>query len=95
MNRIVAVAVAPIVADVLRSSQELRSRQPSVYSATILAPPFKIPNPQAEERIKRTLLRQEDSKPLAHRNAVPRPLVVGREARRVRRLGHLPVHDLL
>ena len=42
-----------------------------------------------------TLLVQKHGEPLAHGDAVARPLIVGREARRVRRLGHLAVHDLL
>lgn len=42
-----------------------------------------------------TLLRQEQVKATLQRNALARPLVVGREARRVRRLGDLAVGDLL
>lgn len=42
-----------------------------------------------------TLLRQKQVKATLQRNALARPLVVGREARRVRRLGDLAVGDLL
>lgn len=38
-----------------------------------------------------TLLRQQESKPLLQRHPLPRPLVIGREARRVGRLGDLAV----
>lgn len=42
-----------------------------------------------------TLLRQQQAEAALQRHPLPGPLVVGREARRVRRLGDLPVGDLL
>jgi len=47
------------------------------------------------EEEKRTLLSQEQPEPPPQRDAMARPLVVGGEARRVRRLGHLAVEDFL
>lgn len=41
------------------------------------------------------LLSQKQPKAPAQRNAMARPLVIRREARRVRRLGDLPVEHLL
>ena len=43
----------------------------------------------------RTLLRQQQPEAPLHRDPLPRPLVVGREPRWVRRLGHLPARHLL
>lgn len=45
-------------------------------------------------RGQRTLLGQEETETALQRNTLARPLVVGREARRVRRLGHLSVGNL-
>lgn len=52
-------------------------------------------SPNNRNQLLLTLLRQKQVKATLQRNALTRPLIIGRKARRVRRLGDLAVGDLL